>query len=144
MKLAKQQLGVGTMVQDRDVARVYWTDAVGLSYTKFEKIADGVRQRGVRQRRIGSSVVRCVEEQELERPTIWIGPGLRYLSVQVQHVDPSWPRLVEMGFSGEMEPPSLGETARVRFIRDPDGGDLEVSERAEFTGRPIPCEASSA
>ncbi len=43
-----------------------------------------------------------------------------------------------MGFVGEIPPVSLGETARVSFVRDPDGGYLEVSERAEFTGQPIP------
>jgi hypothetical protein len=227
VELAKQQLDVGTMVHDWDAAHGFWTNTVGLPYTKFEKIGGGVRQhrfdghgsvikvnhsrnaleahptihRQLRivsdlvtapklvhdpegidielvpfghdaivdieivnatasldearrfwvdgvggtefepgRFRIGSSIVRCVEEPDLERPTVRIGPGLRYLTVQVQHVNQAWPRLVEMGFIGDMEPTSLGETARVSFIRDPDGGYLEVSERAEFTGRPVPID----
>ena len=50
----------------------------------------------------------------------------------------AWLRLVEMGLVGEMAPVSLGDTARGSFICDPDGGYREVSERAEFTGRPLP------
>ena len=231
MELAKQQLDIGTMVQDWEPALAFWADKVGLSYTKFEKIGGGVRQhrfdghgsvikvnhcrktmkahptihRGMRivchsvsapelvhgpegvdielvpgghdavvdveilnattnlnearrfwvdgvggiefepgRFRIGSSIVRCVEELHLQRPTVRTGPGLRYLTVQVQHVDQAWQRLVDMGFTGEMEPTSLGETARVSFVRDPDGGYVEVSERAEFTGRPLPQGVSGA
>lgn len=87
--------------------------------------------------RVGTSIVSCVEEANLESPAERNGPGLRYLTVQVQHVDQAWARLVEMGFVGETKPISLGATARISFVRDPDGGYLEVSERAEFTGRPI-------
>lgn len=77
-------------------------------------------------------------------PTVRIGPGLRYRTVQVQHVDQAWPRLADMGFRGENERTSLGETGRVSFIHDPDGGYLEVSGRAEFTGRTLALARSDA
>lgn len=107
-------------------ARRFWVDGIGGTEIEAGRF------------RIGDSIVRCVEEPGLARPTARNGPGFRYLTVQVQQVDEAWPRLVEMGFEGEMPPTSLGTTARVSFVRDPDGGYLEVSERAEFTGRPIP------
>lgn len=107
-------------------ARRFWADGIGGTEIEPGRF------------RIGDSIVRCVEEEGFDRPTERRAPGFRYLTVQVQHVDEAWPRLVEMGFVGEMEPVSLGDTARVSFIRDPDGGYLEVSERAEFTGRPLP------
>ena len=44
MELAKPQLDVGTMVHDWEAAEAFWTDVVGLPYTKFEKIGGGVRQ----------------------------------------------------------------------------------------------------
>lgn len=224
MELAKPQLDVGTMVQDWEAAEAFWTEVVGVPYTKFEKIGGGVRQhrfdghgsvikvnhsrnpmaphptihrrlRIVSDRvsapelvhdpegvevelvpaghediidieiinavgdldaarrfwvegiggtefepgrfRIGDSIVRCVVEPNLERPTERGAPGFRYLTVQVQHVDQAWNRLVDMGYVGEVAPMTLGDTARISFIRDPDGGYLEVSERAEFTGRPL-------
>jgi hypothetical protein len=108
-------------------ARRFWLDGIGGTEIEPGRF------------RVGDSIIRCVEEVGLERPTERGAPGFRYLTVQVQHVDEAWPRLVEMGFAGEMPPVSLGDTARVSFIRDPDGGYLEVSERAEFTGRPLPC-----
>ncbi|MCP5025031.1 MAG: VOC family protein [Actinomycetia bacterium] len=111
---------------DLTEARRFWVDGIGGTEMEPGRF------------RVGDSIVRCIEEEGLERPTDRQGPGFRYLTVQVQHVDVAWPRLVEMGFEGEMAPTSLGTTARVSFIRDPDGGYLEVSERAEFTGRPIP------
>jgi lactoylglutathione lyase len=106
-------------------ARRFWVDGIGGTEIEPGRF------------RIGDSIVRCVEEPGLVKPTARHAPGFRYLTVQVQHVDEAWRRLVEMGFVGEMEPTSLGTTARVSFVRDPDGGYLEVSERAEFTGRPL-------
>lgn len=107
-------------------ARRFWVNGIGGT-----EIAPG-------RFRVGDSIVHCVEEPGLEKPVDRKGPGFRYLTVQVQHVDEAWSRLVDMGFVGEMPPTSLGTTARVSFVRDPDGGYLEVSERAEFTARPIP------
>ncbi len=107
-------------------ARRFWVDGIGADEVEPSRF------------KVGSSIIRCVEEADLESPTERSGPGFRYLTVQVQHVDQAWARLVKMGFVGETEPVSLGTTARVSFVRDPDGGYLEFSERAEFTGRPIP------
>lgn len=107
-------------------ARRFWIDGIGGTEIEPGRF------------RIGDSIVRCVEEPDLDRPIERRAPGFRYLTVQVQHVDEVWPGLVGMGFVGEMAPVSLGDTARVSFVRDPDGGYLEVSERAEFTGRPLP------
>ncbi len=225
MELSKAQLDVGTMVHDWEAAETFWTDVVGVPYTKFEKIGGGVRQHrfdghgsvikvnhsrtamephptihrrlrivcvrvsapelvhdpeGVEVElvpaghdgitgievvnavsdldearrfwgkgiggdefepgrfRVGTSIVRCVVEPDLERPTERSAPGFRYLTVQVQHVDAAWQRLVDMGFGAELAPMTLGDTARISFVRDHDGGYLEVSERAEFTGRDLP------
>lgn len=224
VELSKRQIDIGTMVHDWDAANEFWTEVVGLPYTKFEKIGGGVRQhrfdargsvikvnhsrnmlqphptvyrrlRVVSDRvdeprlvndpegvevelvpaghdgvvdveivnavgskadarrfwvegfgseeiaptrfRLGESIVQCVVESGLRRPTERSAPGFRYVTVQVQHVDAAWQHLVELGFVGEMAPVTLGDTARISFVRDADGGFIEVSERAEFTGRPL-------
>jgi hypothetical protein len=106
-------------------AKRFWVEGIGAA------------EIGLGRFKVGTSIIRCVEEPDLESPTERGGPGFRYLTVQVQDVDQAWARLVEMGFVGETRPVSLGTTARISFVRDPDGGYLEVSERAEFTGRSI-------
>lgn len=112
---------------DPSEARRFWVDGIGGSEIEPGRF------------RVGDSIVRCIPEPALVKPTVRSAPGFRYLTVQVQHVDEAWPRLVEMGFVGEMEPTTLGTTARVSFVRDPDGGYVEISERAEFTGRSLPA-----
>lgn len=224
VELSKPQLDVGTMVHDWEAASAFWSDVVGLPYSKFEKIGGGVRQHRfdghgsvikvndsrnpmaphptVHRRlrivcdrvsepelvhdpegievelvpaghdgivdveivnavrdlerarrfwveglgaaefepgrfRVGTSIVSCVVEPDLEPPTERSAPGFRYLTVQVLEVDDAWQRMVDLGFHGEMAPVTLGDTARISFVRDADGGYVEVSERAEFTGRSL-------
>lgn len=116
---------------DLNEARRFWVDGIG-----------GVEIEPGRFR-VGESVIRCVEEAGLESPSQRSGPGLRYLTVQVSDVDSAFSKLVDMGFVGETKPVSLGTTARISFVRDPDGGYVEVSERAEFTGKPIATSGSA-
>lgn len=110
---------------DLSEARRFWVDGIGGNEIEAGRF------------RVGNSIVRCIHEPALVKPSVRAAPGFRYLTVQVQHVDEAWPRLVEMGFVGEMKPTTLGTTARVSFVRDPDGGYVEISERAEFTGRAL-------
>ena len=225
MELAKAQLDIGTMVGDWEAADRFWSEAVGLTYEKFEKLGGGVRQHrfgsagsvikvnhsrapltrdetvhrrlrlarpgcaepvllrdpegvevelvppghdgiaglevvnatadageaerfwvqglggtvvGPGRIRVGDSLVRLVAEAGLRRPSSRTAAGLRYLTVQVLDVDAAYARLVGLGFIGEIAPVSLGATARISFVRDPAGGYVELSQLAEFTGRPIP------
>ncbi|HEX2676299.1 MAG TPA: VOC family protein [Polyangiales bacterium] len=60
--------------------------------------------------------------------------GLRYFTIQVLDVDREHATLVERGATEGMPPITLGETARISFIRDPDGNWIELSQRASLTG----------
>jgi len=93
--------------------------------------------------RIGDTLIRIAHEPGLVAPTIRTAAGFRYLTVQVHDVDAEYARLVGQGFTGDLAPMNLGTTARISMIRDPDGGYVEVSQRAEVTGRPIPPDAGS-
>lgn len=104
----------------------FWVDGIGAEEVGFNRFL------------IGDSLVRCVHIPETIPSTVRRAAGFRYLTVQVMDVDREYARLVELGFTGEQPPVSLGTTARISFVRDPDGGYLEVSQRAEFTGQPIP------
>ncbi len=61
-------------------------------------------------------------------------PGIRYLTVQVRDVDAEHAQILAGG-GGEGRPPvTLGATARISFVRDPDGNWIEISQRASLTG----------
>lgn len=60
--------------------------------------------------------------------------GYRYFTIQVTDVDREHANLVQRGAREGMAPVTLGETARISFIRDPDGNWIELSQRASLTG----------
>lgn len=62
------------------------------------------------------------------------GPGYRYTTVQVFKVDAEHAALIDRGACEAAAPTTLGKTARISFITDPDGNWIEVSQRASLTG----------
>ncbi len=62
------------------------------------------------------------------------GMGYRYLTVQVWDVDAEHAGVLERGGTEGRAPVTLGTTARISFIKDPDGNWIEVSQRASLTG----------
>jgi catechol 2,3-dioxygenase-like lactoylglutathione lyase family enzyme len=63
--------------------------------------------------------------------------GLRYLTIQVRDCDAEHARLLRLGATEGRPPTTLGTTARISFVRDPDGNWIEISERASLTGGPV-------
>lgn len=61
-------------------------------------------------------------------------PGYRYITVQVWDVEDEHRKALERGATEGRAPVTLGETARISFLRDPDGNWIEVSQRASLTG----------
>ncbi|MEO6044527.1 MAG: VOC family protein [Tepidiformaceae bacterium] len=62
------------------------------------------------------------------------GPGFRYLTIQVRDVEFEHARVLARGATEGRPPVTLGSTARISFIRDPDGNWIEISQRASLTG----------
>lgn len=62
------------------------------------------------------------------------GLGYRYLTVQVFDVDYEHHRALSLGATEGRGVVTLGETARISFIQDPDGNWIEISQRASLTG----------
>jgi len=60
--------------------------------------------------------------------------GIRYITVQVRDCDEEHRRFMSMGVWEGAAPVTLGEVARISFIRDPDGNFIEISQRASLTG----------
>jgi catechol 2,3-dioxygenase-like lactoylglutathione lyase family enzyme len=65
--------------------------------------------------------------------------GIRYVTVQVRDCNAEYKRFMSMGAWEGAPPMTLGEVARICFIRDPDGNWIEISQRASLTG-PLPKE----
>ncbi|UJJ31657.1 VOC family protein [Halopseudomonas maritima] len=63
--------------------------------------------------------------------------GLRYLTLQVFDCDAAYASALACGAEGAKAPVTLGSTARIAFIRDPDGVWIELSERASVTGKAV-------
>jgi predicted enzyme related to lactoylglutathione lyase len=63
--------------------------------------------------------------------------GLRYLTLQVFDCDAAYASALQAGATIGRAPVTLGDTARIAFVRDPDGIWVELSQRASVTGRAV-------
>jgi lactoylglutathione lyase len=62
------------------------------------------------------------------------GRGWRYITFQVFKVDAEHARVLAAGGREALAPLTLGATARISMVRDPDGNWIELSQRASITG----------
>jgi lactoylglutathione lyase len=62
------------------------------------------------------------------------GRGWRYITFQVFEVDKEHAAALERGAREAVAPITLGTTARISMIRDPDGNWIELSQRASIVG----------
>lgn len=60
--------------------------------------------------------------------------GFNYTTIQVQKVDAVHASVLANGGLEGREPTTLGETARISFVRDRRGNWMELSQRASLTG----------
>src|SRR4051812_37654512 len=80
--------------------------------------------------RCGDSLLRFEEDPRAASNTPLQAKGLRYFTIQVRDVDREHASLVERGATEALAPVTLGQTARISFIRDPDGNWIELSQRS--------------
>lgn len=64
--------------------------------------------------------------------------GFRYTTIQVSKVDSVHEKAVRAGAIEAAPPQTLGETARVSFLKDTHGNWMELSQRASITGSLAP------
>jgi catechol 2,3-dioxygenase-like lactoylglutathione lyase family enzyme len=62
------------------------------------------------------------------------GKGWRYITFQVFEVDREHAHVLAHGGREARAPVTLGTTARISMVRDPDGNWIELSQRASLTG----------
>jgi catechol 2,3-dioxygenase-like lactoylglutathione lyase family enzyme len=94
---------------------------------EFERVDSG-------SYRCGDSLIFVHQSDQTRRTEPLRAPGFRYLTVQVWDVDEDHGGILRRGGEQGRPPVTLGSTARVSFVRDPDGNWIEVSQRASLTG----------
>ena len=131
------QIGIHLRVTDED------------EFARFYAEVMGAEQIASRRFRIGRTVVSFARDAVAKRahrddprsPAEVIASmraqGFRYMTVQVRDCDATFTHAVAHGAWEGSRPVTLGEVARICFIRDPDGNWIEISQRASLTG-PLP------
>ncbi len=89
-----------------------------------------------------SLILGCVDESLLDQPLAVSRRkseemrriGITYTTIQVQKVDSVYEQVLANGGLAGRAPATLGETARIAFVRDQRGNWIELSQRASLTG----------
>jgi len=96
----------------------------------------GLKAEGISANRFrwATSVFILDEQADLPLSGGMQGLGYRYTTVQVYKTDTEHQDLLKRGATEGLAPTTLGTTARISFIRDPDNNWIEISQRASLTG----------
>ncbi|HEY1707134.1 MAG TPA: VOC family protein [Rhizomicrobium sp.] len=84
------------------------------------------------------TVILFEQAADVPADAVFDGKGWRYITFQVFKVDTEHAHAIAHGGSEGFPPRTLGETARISMIRDPDGNWIELSQRASITGSLAP------
>jgi catechol 2,3-dioxygenase-like lactoylglutathione lyase family enzyme len=132
-----EQIGIHLGVTNEDDFARFYGEVLG-----GEKLAD-------KRYRIGKTVLtfehdanakRGVRDKPQNPADVMVSMravGFRYMTIQVRDCNATFKAAIAKGAWEGSSPVSLGEVARICFIRDPDGNWIEISQRASLTG-PIP------
>lgn len=116
------QIGVRLACRDIEAHRRFYREALGLPEER-----PGVF-------RAGESLVFLEQSPDAPSDAQMRGHGWRYITFQVFKVDQEHARVLARGGREAMAPLTLGTTARISMVRDPDGNWIELSQRASITG----------
>lgn len=120
--------GIGITLSSPDPERLvaFYRDALGFEAT------------GPLAVRCGGTPLAVVEGPGGSPTDDVVGPGYRYLTVQVHDVDHEIDEVLRRGGRLLRAPAFVAGVARIGFVADPDGTWIELSARASLTGIRIP------
>jgi lactoylglutathione lyase len=119
------QIGIRMGVRSLEAHRRFYIDALGLTEEPYDK---GAAFRG------GQTLLLVEEDPDAPADAQMGGTGWRYITFQIFKVDEEHAAALAKGAREAMPPRTLGTTARISMIRDPDGNWIELSQRASITG----------
>jgi lactoylglutathione lyase len=120
------QIAVRLAVRDIEAHRRFYVDALGLSEEPWE---GGAAFRG------GESLL--IVEPSADAPFPGVRPGAKgwgYITFQIFKVDREHAFVLAHGGREATAPITLGTTARISMVTDPDGNRIELSQRASIVG----------
>ncbi len=123
--LGVTQIGVELGVRDPEAHARFYREALGLAELP------GSAGRAFLA---GDSVIRIERSVDAPADATFEGRGWRYVTFQVFKVDEEHARILAHGGREAMAPRTLGKTARISMLRDPDGNWIELSQRASLVG----------
>ena len=121
-----EKVGVRLAVRDLEAHRAFYTKALGLAEEAVEGAGAAFRA--------GDSVILIDQSPDAPASAQIGGYGWRYITFQIFKVDEEHAYAVAHGAGEGRAPVTLGETARISMIRDPDGNWIELSQRASIVG----------
>jgi catechol 2,3-dioxygenase-like lactoylglutathione lyase family enzyme len=122
------RIGIRLGVRDVEAHRRFYTEALGLPQGE----AAGVD--GAMTFRAGDTVLIVEPAADAPHDATIEGPGWRYITFQLFEVDREHAHVLAHGGREARAPVTLGTTARISMVRDPDGNWIELSQRASLTG----------
>ena len=117
-----RQIGIRLRVRSASAHRAFLANALEL-----DQVAEDAF-------RAGETLIHLEQSPSATGDASVEGPGWRYITFQVFKVDQEHARILERGGQEAMKPTTLGSTARISMIRDPDGNWIEISQRASLVG----------
>jgi lactoylglutathione lyase len=119
------QIGIKLKVRDVEVHRRFYGEAL-----RLEEVPHG---HGAAYR-AGETLILLEESDDAPANADFQGPGFRYITFQVFKCDEEHAYILQHRGREAMPPTTLGTTARISMVRDPDGNWIEISQRASITG----------
>jgi lactoylglutathione lyase len=123
--LGVHQVGIKLKVRDLERHRRFYAEALGLAEVPH---GHGAAFQA------GETILMLEESDEAPADAGFQGPGFRYITFQVFKCDAEHAHILERGGREAVAPVTLGTTARISMVRDPDGNWIEISQRASITG----------
>lgn len=121
-----ERIGIRLGVRDVEAHRRFYLEALGL--------AQGESAGGAMTFLAGDTVLIVERAADAPDDSAFDGKGWRYITFQVFEVDREHAHVLAHGGREARAPASLGTTARISMVRDPDGNWIELSQRASLTG----------
>jgi predicted enzyme related to lactoylglutathione lyase len=120
-----EQIAIRLGVRDIAAHRRFYTQALGLEEIPATSGAGF---------RAGETLILIEQDKGAPSHADIQGSGFRYITFQVFKCDEEHARILGAGGTEALGPRTLGTTARISMVRDPDGNWIEISQRASITG----------
>ena len=123
-----ERIGIRLGVRDVEAHRCFYTQALGLKEGGPAGAEDAISFLA------GDTVLIIEPAADAPADAVFEGKGWRYITFQVFEVDREHAHVLAHGGREARAPVTLGTTARISMVRDPDGNWIELSQRASLTG----------